>query len=65
MTPTPQSRLAEALSPVPDGCRELLTLIERCRIRRRGERLTIHLEVDERGQVEALEVPRRFQRGRE
>ena len=57
-------RLAQALSPVPDACREILAWLDRCRVRRKGGRLVLILEADEAGRVEALEVPKRFIRGR-
>lgn len=60
-----QDRLAAAFAPVPDACREMLAWLERCRVRKRGGRLVVVLEADEHGHVEALEVPRRFVRGRE
>jgi hypothetical protein len=59
-TPSPQDRLAGALSTVPDACREVLAWVERCKLRRRGDRLVLVLEVDEHGRVEALELPKRF-----
>ncbi len=59
-TPSPQDRLAAALSTVPDACREVLAWVERCKLRRRGDRLVLVLEVDEQGRVEALELPKRF-----
>ncbi len=61
----PADRLAKAFSPVPDACREILAWLDRCRVRRKGGRLVLILEADEAGRVEALEVPKRFVRGRE
>ena len=61
MPPTsPQDRLAAALSTVPDACREVLAWLERCKLRRRGDRLVLVLEVDEQGRVGALELSKRF-----
>jgi hypothetical protein len=42
-TPSPQDRLAGALSTVPDACREVLAWVERCKLRRRGDRLVLVL----------------------
>lgn len=59
-----QDRLAGALAHVPDACREILAYLDRCRMRKRRGRLVVVLEVDENGNVEALEVPKRFVSGR-
>ena len=58
-----QDRLAAALAPVPDACREILAYLDRCRMRKRRDRMMLILEVDENGHVEALEVPKRFVSG--
>jgi hypothetical protein len=61
----PVDRLARALTPLPDACREIVAWLDRCRVRRKGGRLVLILEADKTGRIEALEVPTRFIRSGE
>jgi hypothetical protein len=57
------ARLARAFAACPDAAREVLAWLDRCRLRGRGGRLTLVIEADKEGEIDAVEVPKRFTRG--
>jgi len=59
--PTASERLLRRLAVLPDACRAIEAAIDRARIRGGGEVL-VRLHVGREGELEAVEVPARFER---
>lgn len=61
MQPSPDERLRERLAHLPDACRALLAAVERQAARGGGE-VQVRLHIARDGEIEAVELPARYER---
>ncbi len=60
MQPSPDERLRELLSPLPDLCRDIVAALERARLRGGGE-VSVTLRVEPDGQLRGA-LPKWYER---